>query len=90
MILVVEDLPTQIAFENLRSGATFHAWLREGAEEWVVVRYGTPTPNLSADIWGHIERRDGIWYGFAGTLPGVKAQRCRDRDDALDWVSTDR
>lgn len=90
MILITEELPTQITFENTRSGETFHASLREGTEEWTVVRYGTPGTGFLPDIWGRVERRDDIWYSFSGTLPGVEPKRYRDRDDALDWVINDR
>lgn len=90
MILIIEDLPAQITFKSTKSGDTFHASLREGTQEWVVVRYGTLNLELRPDIWGHIERRDDSWYSFAGTLPGVEPKRYRERDDALEWVISDR
>jgi hypothetical protein len=90
MILIVEESPEVITFENTRSGATFHAWLKEGITEWIVMRQGSVQTWRHADVWGRAEYRDGDWLGYAGNLQDTEPRRCKSRDDAFAWITDDR
>ena len=89
MIIINDETPELITFEDTKSGHTFYAWLKEGTSEWIVTRHGQ-AQSWGADVWGKAELRDGVWYGYAGNLPNTQGFACRSRDDAFEWVTSDR
>lgn len=90
MILIVEESPALITFENTRSGFVFDAWLKEESTEWTVTKQGAAETWGKPEVWGRAELRDGTWYGYAGNLAGTEAVRCDSREDAFAWITNDR
>jgi hypothetical protein len=88
MILVKEDFGDRVEFEETRSGLVFTAWLK--GSTWQIVRDGAPQAGVTADVWGHVEDRDGEWWAYAGNLPDTEGVRKSTRNDAFEWVAVDR
>ncbi|GIT78504.1 hypothetical protein LLS1_01730 [Leifsonia sp. LS1] len=88
MILILNETPTQIIFENTRTGNTFVAWLEEETQDWVVTKQGAQL-DFGALRVGRVARRQDVWLGFAGTIPTTEPEVCRSRNDALAWISDD-
>lgn len=90
MILIQNEKPDALRFENTDSGNVFDARRREGTSLWVVTRYGSTNPGIAPDTWGYVEASGGTWLAVFRDFPKSESMSFPVRDDALGWLTSRR